>query len=107
MKVVQLFEKAGKTAGGWTVVDKSFTTKGADPTEVSVYKLSKDGVVVKVTEFSGDWSWEDNRGNESKGPLTGKQIDQFLLSIKAPNHAALTAMFDEPDRLLLTFYEGC
>ena len=46
---------------GWKLADNSYTSKGADPTQVTRWILTKDGIRVEIQEFFGDWSINGHR----------------------------------------------
>lgn len=80
---------------GWRILDKSFVTKGADPTQVGKYILSKNGTQITVEEFFGDWSVSDNKGFSSKRDLNSKQVDQLLQQYGAPSLDDIAKFIDK------------
>ena len=48
------------TIRGWEVMDKSFITKGPDPTEMEVYVLSNGRTTWELEQFFGDWKAKKN-----------------------------------------------
>lgn len=74
----------------WKLVDNSYTSKGADPTQVTRWILTRDDIRIEIQEFFGDWSINGSRlkpdfrdkdySNKSK-----QFIDHKLQEIGAPS----------------------
>ena len=86
---------SGVTLKGWKIVNNSFVSKGADPTAVTVYELTKSGKKITVTEFFGDWSVKC--GSEDIRGLTQKKADEYLKKQGAPSIVNMFHEFDEDE----------
>ena len=77
-----------KRIDGWDIQDKSFVSKGADPTQVTKIILKKNGHIITINEFFGDWSVEsekDHRTWASKRNLKFKDVDSVIKQLGGPS----------------------
>ena len=87
---------SGLSLSGWKIVDKSFTTKGSDPTFTQVYVLTKNGKEIKITEFFGDWSVDINFGMMSATiGLKMKDANALLKKLGAPSLEDITDLIEK------------
>lgn len=89
----------------WTVTDRSYTTKGFDPTVVGIFVLTSGNREFVITEFFGDYHVTD--ANEKvvfesfKGPKT---LDEWLKEMGLPDMDQIGEElhpdegFDNPDK---------
>lgn len=85
---------SGLSLSGWKIVDKSFTTKGSDPTFTQVYVLTKNGKEIKITEFFGDWSIDVKGGKDTRG-LKMKDANALLKKLGAPSLEDITDLIEK------------
>ena len=90
------------TVAGWRVTDKSFVTKGVDPTLVGSFELvNVYGREIYVTEFFGDYYLEFDT-HPKYGPFSTNRINSWLETLGAPTmdwiYDALTHERDSIDQ---------
>jgi len=73
--------------GGWEINDKSFVSKGFDPTLIQKYILKNkdDTKEITISEIFGDWTYSERYSKFSKDALKSKDLDQFLKRDGAPS----------------------
>lgn len=79
--------------GNYIIWDMSYVTKGADPTEVTVYHLSKfEEKSIFVEEFFGDW--KITTGLYSEVFQNRSEADTILQGLGAPTTKIIQNAFE-------------
>lgn len=88
---------------GWSISDESYVTKGVDPTEVEVYKLTQNHTKILLQQFFGDWNIEVN-GTELTRNTSLLKANELMLAQGAPSINQIRRAIDAASTEFFNYY---